>query len=59
RCWHKDGVNFTLKEVVGSSSVFIDTAGSITQVVVPLIIIVVIELVGFMIWQRGRKRATA
>ena len=59
RCWHKDGVNFTLKEVVGSSSVFIDTGGSIIQVVVPLIIIVVIEIVGFMLWQRRRKHRTA
>jgi hypothetical protein len=56
RCWHKDGVNFTLQEVVGSSSVFIDTAGSILQVVVPLIIIVVIEIGGAMMW-RGRRKA--
>jgi len=56
RCWYQDAVNITLKEVVGSSSVFIDTAGSILQVVVPLIIIVVIEVAGFMLWRRGRKR---
>ncbi len=57
RCWYKDGLNVALKDVVGSSAVFIDTAGSITQVIVPILIIVVVELAGFVLW-RGRKRGT-
>ena len=57
RCWYKDGVNAALQDIVKSGSVLIDTAGSITQVVVPIIIIVVIELVGFGWWFGKRKRS--
>ncbi len=56
RCWYKEGVNVELQDIVGSGAVFIDTAGSIAQVVVPIILIVVIEVVGF-VWWRGRRKA--
>ncbi len=57
RCWYQQGVNMALQDIVESGAVFIDTAGRIIQVVVPIIIIVVVEVVGFG-WWRGRKRAT-
>ncbi len=56
RCWYKDGLNITLQEIVGSGAVFIDTAGRIAQVVIPITVIVIIELTGFAWWFGRRKR---
>lgn len=56
RCWYANGDNVALQDVVESGAMLLDVAGSITQVVVPLIIIVVIELVGFGLWRGRRKR---
>lgn len=57
RCWYLNGENIALQDLVESGSVFIDVAGSITQVVVPIFIIVVIELVGFGLLFRGRRKS--
>ncbi len=56
RCWYTNGDNVALETIVKSGSVLIDIVGSITQVVMPIIIIVVIELVGFSLWRGRRKR---
>lgn len=57
RCWYVNGENIALQDIVESGSVFIDVAGSITQVVLPILIIVVIEVVGFGLLFGRRKRS--
>ena len=59
RCWYKDAVNVALKDIVGNGGVLIDTAGSFIQVIVPIVVIVVIELAGFIGWRGRRKPRTA
>jgi hypothetical protein len=56
RCWYANGENIALEDIMESGSLVVDVAGRIIQVVVPIILIVVIEGVGLMLWWRGRKR---
>ena len=56
RCWYLGGKNLELQRVTDSNADAIDAAARAIEVVVPVIVIVVIEIVGLLVWWRGRRR---
>lgn len=57
-CWYEGGENIILRTIQGSGADVIDLVAKIAQVVVPITVIVLIEIVGFILW-RGRKYRAA
>jgi hypothetical protein len=55
RCWFDSGKNIDFHTVAGSNADVIDAAARAVEVVVPVIVIVVIEIVGLLLWWRARK----